>query len=150
MFLTTRGRYAVMAMLDMMEESKKGKAIPIKVMAARQNLSVYYLEQLFSLLKKKGIVQSVKGPGGGYTLSKNPASLFLLEILNAVGENIKITKCSLGKSCTNSSTFIKCNSHFLWKDLTRYLEKYFAVTSLLDIENSNFFYQRAFLGDNKY
>lgn len=144
MFLTTRGRYAVMAMMDMVRDGKEGKAVSIKAMAERQNLSIYYLEQLFSLLKKHGIVHSIKGPGGGYTLGKEPADIFLLEILNAVGENIKITKCSDAESsaCTNSASFIKCNAHLLWKDLGKYLEKYFAATSLLDIERNDFSHKR--------
>ena len=143
MFLTTRGRYAVMAMLDMHSSHGEGKIISIKLMSERQKLSLYYLEQLFSLLKKADIVKSIKGPGGGYIFSRSPDEIFLNEILKAVGENVKITKCQTedSASCTKGET-LKCDTHSLWVDLGDYLEEYFSKTSLTDVFKQNFFFKR--------
>lgn len=144
MFLTTKGRYAIMAMLDMLQDSEQGGVVAVKEMAQRQNLSVYYLEQLFSLLKKHDIVKSIKGPGGGYSFNKSASDIFLSEILGAVGENIKITRCNKTDvhSCNESIYQSKCNSHLLWVDLGNYLERYFTNTSLADVANKNFFYKK--------
>lgn len=149
MFLTTRGRYAVMAMLDMYSSYSESKIVSIKSMAARQSLSVYYLEQLFCLLKKEGIVKSIKGPGGGYIFEREPEKIFLSQILKAVGENIKITKCGTEdlNSCNNGEN-MKCNTHLLWVDLGEHINQYFTNTSLADISNKNFFFQRS-LKENK-
>lgn len=149
MFLTTRGRYAVMAMLDMYSSYSENKIVSIKSMAERQSLSVYYLEQLFCLLKKEGIVKSVKGPGGGYIFEREPEKIFLNQILKAVGENIKITKCETEDlHACNKGENIKCNTHLLWVDLGEHINQYFANTSLADVSNKNFFFQRN-LKENK-
>lgn len=142
MFLTTRGRYAVMAMICMVEDFASSRVVSIKSMAKEQNLSVYYLEQLFSLLKKHGIVKSVKGPGGGYIFAKDPSQISLFEILKAVGENIIITRCGEGDVSCNDSKSAKCNTHMLWIDFGNYIEHYFMSTSLLDAASRNLFFKR--------
>lgn len=146
MLLTTKGRYAIMAMLEMYQNSSEGKVISIKSMAEKQNLSVYYLEQLFSKLKKRGIVNSIKGPGGGYVFSKTPDQIILLDILKAVGEQTKTVKCDALKlgSCTGESELGKCNSHLLWLDFSLFVEEYFSKTTLEDVKKGDFFYNRIF------
>jgi Rrf2 family iron-sulfur cluster assembly transcriptional regulator len=142
MFLTTKGRYTIMAILDMHEEAKQTKIVSIKNMSERQGLSVYYLEQLFSMLKKAGIVKSTKGPGGGYEFAKPTSQIKLREVLEAVGENFQITKCALEEkpSCHKFSSS-KCNSHELWNNMTSYLLTYLNSTTIEDIANKNFFFK---------
>lgn len=142
MFLTTRGRYAIMAIVDMYNESKKSKVVSIKNIAERQDLSVYYLEQLFSLLKKANIVKSLKGPGGGYIFETSPEDIKLSEILRAVGENVEIAKCTLeNKASCKTISEIKCNSHDLWANMTSYLLVYLNSTTIGDVANKNFFFK---------
>lgn len=145
MFLTTKGRYAIMAMLDMYESCIDGKVVSIKSMAERQNLSIYYLEQLFCLLKKHNIVNSVKGPGGGYVFAKLPSQIYLYDILKAVGEKTKTTKCGEKKDdlCQGAGS-VKCNSHMLWVDFGRYIDEYFLHTTLEDVKEGNFYKQKNF------
>lgn len=133
-----------MAILDMYESCTDEKVVSIKSMAERQQLSIYYLEQLFSSLKNAGIVKSIKGPGGGYIFAKPTEQIFLSEILEAVGENIKITKCGIeNKHSCHLDGKMKCNSHKLWYDLGEYILVYLKNTSLVDIANNNFFFKRS-------
>lgn len=143
MFLTTKGRYAVMAMLEMQKSHTIGKMISLKEVAEKQNLSTHYLEQIFSLLKKANIIKSIKGPGGGYVFEKTTDKIKLIDILQAVGENIKIAKCEIEtkKICSHSHD-LHCNSHALWVNLSDYLAEYFENTSLQDLTNNNFFYKK--------
>jgi Rrf2 family protein len=145
MFLTTKARYAIMAMLEMCEGYKSNTTVSISTLAESQGLSVYYLEQIFARLKREGLVNSIKGPGGGYIFTLPPEKIFLNSILIAVGENTKITKCTKEEgvfACTKKNDDIKCNSHKLWKDLGNYLVKYFIETSLADVQNNNYFFKR--------
>ena len=89
MFLTTKGRYAVTAMLDIMLHGGVEKPISLSQISERQGISVSYLEQIFLLLKKHSLVHSVKGPGGGYIISKKPSEISVVEILHAVGSLLK-------------------------------------------------------------
>lgn len=135
MFLTTKGRYAVTAILDISLRNDEQKPISLAQIAERQSISISYLEQIFLLLKKKGIVRSVKGPGGGYILNKKPSEISVIEILHASGESIKMTKCEKGKTCVGSSK--KCITHHLWQEFEENIANYLTKTTIQDIKNQN-------------
>jgi len=136
MILTTRGRYAVMAIIDLLEDSFcNQKPTSLMSISKRQNISLSYLEQIFSNLRKADIVKSIKGPGGGYILKKNPSEITISQIINATGENIKMTSCSNDKDqCAiakhNSKT--KCRTHKLWHGLEQNIHQYLTSISLQD------------------
>ena len=132
MKLTSKGRYAVMAMADMAKNYVK-EPISLTEISLRQGISISYLEQLFLKLRKNNLVQSSRGPLGGYVLSKPPEEIKLLSIINAVDEKIKTVKCKKEskKSCNGKS--IKCITHNLWDDLETYINKFFEDNTLNDI-----------------
>jgi Rrf2 family iron-sulfur cluster assembly transcriptional regulator len=111
MKLTTKGRYAVTAMLDLALRYDKG-AVTLADIAKRQGISLSYLEQLFAKLRRSGLVDSVRGPGGGYTLAMEPAKISVAEIIVAINENIDATRCGGEKNCHGDET---CLTHQLWK-----------------------------------
>ena len=132
MKLTSRGRYAVMAMADLAKSNIK-KPTSLAEISLRQGISVSYLEQLFLKLRKNNLVQSVRGPLGGYVLTKYPEQIKLLSIINAVDEKIKTVKCKKEskKGCNGKS--IKCITHNLWDDLETHINKFFEDNTLSDI-----------------
>ena len=132
MKLTSRGRYAVMAMADLAKNNVK-KPISLAEISLRQGISIAYLEQLFLKLRKNNLVQSSRGPSGGYVLSKSPGEIKLLSIINAVDEKIKTVKCKKEskKGCNGKS--IKCITHNLWDDLETHINKFFEDNTLNDI-----------------
>src|ERR1700709_2121836 len=101
MRLSTKGRYAVMAMADLARrECDPIRAVALAEIAARQEISLSYLEQLFARLRRKGLVQSARGPGGGYRLARTAAETSIADIVHAVDEPLRATRCSLpGKGC---------------------------------------------------
>ena len=132
--LTTKGRYAVMAMVDLAHYREQGKAIALHEIAQRQNIAVNYLEQLFSKLKKNNLVEAIKGPGGGYILSKAAQDISILAVINAVDESIKITRCTEGSGygCIASTNKI-CFTHALWDGLGKQIGGYLESMSLKDL-----------------
>ena len=132
MKLTSRGRYAVMAMADLAKNNVK-KPTSLAEISLRQGISIAYLEQLFLKLRKNNLVQSSRGPSGGYVLSKPPGEIKLLSIINAVDEKIKTVKCKKEskKGCNGKS--IKCITHNLWDDLEAHINKFFEYNTLNDI-----------------
>ena len=132
MKLTSKGRYAVMAMADLAKNNVK-KPTSLAEISLRQGISIDYLEQLFSKLKKNNLVHSVRGPSGGYVLSKSPDEIKLLNIISAVDEKIKTVKCKKEskKGCNGKS--IKCITHNLWDDLEIHISKFFEDNTLNDI-----------------
>ena len=132
MKLTSKGRYAVLAMADLAKNYVK---VPISLteISLRQGISIDYLEQLFSKLRKNNLVQSTRGPSGGYLLSKPPDEIKLLSIISAVDEKIKTVKCrkESKKGCNGKS--IKCITHNLWDDLENHINKFFENNTLNDI-----------------
>ena len=132
MKLTSKGRYAVMAMADLAKNNLK-KPISLTEISLRQGISIDYLEQIFSKLKKNNLVYSVRGPTGGYVLSKPPEEIKLLSIISAVDEQIKTVKCKKEskKGCNGKS--IKCITHNLWDDLESHINKFFENNTLEDI-----------------
>ena len=132
MKLTSKGRYAVMAMADLAKINAK-EPTSLAEISLRQGISIAYLEQLFLKLRKNNLVQSVRGPLGGYLLSKNPGEIKLLSIIRAVDEKVKTVKCKKEskKGCNGKS--VKCITHNLWDDLEAHINKFFEDNTLNDI-----------------
>ena len=124
MKLTTKGRYAVMAMADLASYSKN-KPVSLSEISKRQNISIAFLEQIFSLLKKKQIVKSIRGPSGGYIFAKDPSFIMIYDVINAIEEELKITKCNgLETSCLSTKRKSKCLTHNLWSNLTHHISSF--------------------------
>ena len=136
MKLTTRGRYAVMALADI-AVFDKGNPVPLRDISLRQNISLVYLEQIFSKLKKNNIVKSIRGANGGYVLTEEPEKVKLLKVFLAVDESIKTVQCKKEskKACNGKST--KCITHNLWDELEIYINDFFRKKSLKDLINQN-------------
>ena len=132
MKLTTKGRYAVMAMADI-AANQKLKPVSLKDVSLRQNISLSYLEQLFSKLKNRKLVKSVRGPLGGYILEKPPKDIKISNIIFAVDEEVKTLNCNRGskKSCQGKS--VRCITHHLWVDLEQHINDFFDSTNLGDL-----------------
>ena len=132
MKLTSKGRYAVMAMADLAKNNVK-EPTSLTEISLRQGISISYLEQLFLKLRKNNLVQSARGPSGGYVLAKPPGEIKLLSIISAVDEKIKTIKCKREskKGCNGKS--IKCITHNLWDDLENHINKFFENNTLNDI-----------------
>ena len=132
MKLTSKGRYAVMAMADLAKNYVK-EPTSLTEISLRQGISIDYLEQIFSKLRKNNLVHSARGPLGGYLLSKPPDEIKLLSIISAVDEKIKTVKCrkESKKGCNGKS--IKCITHNLWDELETYINKFFENNTLEDI-----------------
>lgn len=145
MILTTRGRYAVTALIDLfgdLESNPDSKAVKLESIAKRQGISLAYLEQIFANLKKSEIVGSRKGPGGGYFLQKDPKDVTVSDIITATGENIKMTSCSTSSDSGCGSKKVelgsKCKTHRLWKGLENNIYSYLGSISILDIHNNDY------------
>ena len=136
MRLTTKSRYAVTAMLDIAYYDR-GNPISLPEIAERQGISLSYLEQLFSRLKKSGLVESIKGPGGGYKLSKNANDIVISEVIKAVDESVETTACNGKANCHNNQ---QCLSHNLWEDLGTEINNFLSDVTLQQVilkNNSN-------------
>lgn len=129
MRLTTRGRYAVTALLDLALQPTE-KTITLAEIAARQSISVAYLEQLFAKLKRKDLVASVRGANGGYYLARPAQGITILEIIEAVNETVDATRCDHQGNCQNG---VMCLTHDLWHDLSNYIADYLSKITLADL-----------------
>ena len=136
MKLTTKGRYAVMAMADL-ASYQNGKPVSLNDISLRQNISLSYLEQLFSKLKNGKLVKSVRVPSGGYVLDKNPKEIRLSNIIFAVDEEVKTLNCKKDskRGCNGKNT--KCITHNLWDDLEQHINTFFENKSLSDLLKQN-------------
>ena len=134
MKLTTKGRYAVMAMADLASNANTGP-ISLKEISLRQNISLAYLEQIFIKLKNKKLVRSTRGATGGYILDKPSSEIKLSNIIFAVDEEVKMLNCKKQskKGCTNKST--KCITHNLWDQLDQHINGFFEKIKLQDLVN---------------
>jgi Rrf2 family iron-sulfur cluster assembly transcriptional regulator len=132
MKLTSKGRYAVMAMADL-AKINANQPTNLTDISLRQGISLSFLEQIFSKLKKNNLVQSSRGPFGGYSLIKRPEEIKLSSIINAVGEKVKTVGCKKEskKGCTGKS--VKCITHNLWDDLENHINSFFEKNTLKDI-----------------
>ncbi len=131
MRLTTKGRYAVTAMLDLAIHHGNGP-ITLADIAQRQGISLSYLEQLFSRLRKRELVSSVRGPGGGYTLARDAADVSVAAVIVAVDENVDTTRCGGAHNCHGNK---QCLTHDLWQDLSDRIFGYLNQISLQDLMN---------------
>ena len=132
MKLTSKGRYAVMAMADL-AKSKDKTPTSLSEISLRQGISLSFLEQLFLRLKKNNLVISSRGPHGGYVLSKAPEEIKLSSIINAVDEKIKTVKCQKESNQGCNGKSIKCITHDLWEDLDSHINSFFEKNTLKDI-----------------
>ena len=131
MKLTTKGRYAVTAMLDLALHFDQG-AITLADIARRQGISLSYLEQLFARLRRNGLVDSVRGPGGGYNLAMDPTKISVAEIIVAINENIDATRCGGEANCNEGEV---CLTHQLWTDLSEQIYHFLSGITLGDLVN---------------
>ncbi len=129
MRLTTKGRYAVTAMLDLALHAGQGP-VALADISERQGISLSYLEQLFSRLRRNDLVSSVRGPGGGYLLSRDCNSIFVAEVIDAVNESVDATRCKGSGDCQQGAT---CLTHHLWRDLSRQIHTFLGGISLADL-----------------
>ena len=120
MRLTTKGRYAVTAMLDLAIHHEEGP-VTLADIAQRQGISLSYLEQLFSLLRKRGLVSSTRGPGGGYQLGKSPRMIAVSDVISAVDESVDATRCGGKENCQGEE---RCLTHDLWEDLSKRIHEF--------------------------
>ena len=132
MKLTSKGRYAVMAMADL-AKYEANEPISLTEISLRQGISLSFLEQLFLKLKKNHLVQSARGPHGGYVLSKAPEEIKLSNIINAVDEKIKTVKCKKESKRGCNGKSVKCITHDLWDDLEIHINSFFEKNTLKDI-----------------
>lgn len=129
MRLTTKGRYAVTAMLDLALHKDQGP-VSLAHISQRQVISLSYLEQLFAKLRKSSLVSSVRGPGGGYELQRNSGLIYIAEIVDAVNESVDTTKCNGAGDCQDGET---CLTHHLWQDLSKQIHDFLESISLADL-----------------
>ena len=129
MRLTAKGRYAVTAMLDLAVHRNDGP-ISLADISDRQGISLSYLEQLFAKLRRNGLVKSVRGPGGGYQLSRDDSQIFVAEIIDSVDENVDATRCQGKADCQNGET---CLTHELWSDLSGQIHQFLSEIDLASI-----------------
>ena len=133
MRLTTKGRYAVTAMLDLALHKNQGP-VSLSDISSRQAISLSYLEQLFSKLRRSELVSSVRGPGGGYELKRGFGEIFIAQIIDAVDESVDTTKCQGAGDCHGGET---CLTHYLWEDLSEQIHTFLESISLADLVAKN-------------
>ncbi|AIU89314.1 MULTISPECIES: Fe-S cluster assembly transcriptional regulator IscR [Pectobacterium] len=132
MRLTSKGRYAVTAMLDVALHSQEGP-VPLADISERQGISLSYLEQLFSRLRKNGLVASVRGPGGGYLLGKSANEIAVGMVISAVDESVDATRCQGREGCQGGD---RCLTHTLWRDLSDRITDFLNNITLDELVNN--------------
>ena len=144
MKLSTRGRYAVMAMTDLAQHyyvdkardaSALSKPVALTMVAERQQISLPYLEQIFQDLRKFGLVESVRGAHGGFRLSRPPQEIWIGDIISSVEEVVDITRCQTSDGCLKG--YARCLTHDLWADLTSQIDGFLNSVSLNDVISGN-------------
>ena len=129
MRLTTKGRFAVTALLDLAQQGQD-KPVSLADISARQHISLAYLEQLFVPLRQRGLVSSVRGPGGGYQLALSASHIQVLQVIQAVNEAIDSTQCGGSKNCHDDKL---CMTHDLWNALNDTIAGYLSQITLADV-----------------
>lgn len=132
MMLTTKARYAIIGIIEI-AESKSSRPIRLCEISEKHGITIRYLEQIFMKLKNSGVVRAIKGPGGGYVLSTSLDSITLADIIDAVEENMIMTRCSHCKSYISKQ--IRCKTHNLWEGFGIHIKKYFQDISIADVIN---------------
>ena len=129
MRLTAKGRYAVTAMLDLALHHDQGP-VALTDIATRQGISLSYLEQLFSQLRRRGLVDSTRGPGGGYRLVLDPGAIVVSDVIGAVDENTDSTRCNGKENCQDDE---RCLTHDLWTDLSHHIQEFLSGIDLAQL-----------------
>lgn len=132
MKLTSKGRYAVTAMLDVALNAEQGP-VSLAEISVRQEISLSYLEQLFARLRKNGLVKSVRGPGGGYVLGRSMDDIAIGSIVKAVDESVTATKCNGEEGCQGG---VKCLTHSLWNELSERIDSFLTNITLNELVKS--------------
>jgi len=148
MKLSTKSRYAIMAMVDLAQQHS-GSCVPLSLIAERQGLPLQYLEQLFSKLRLSNLVKSVRGINGGYELAREASSIRIYDIILATDAPVKVTRCNSheAKGCHTSGK--RCNSHHLWHELEHVMHDYLIQVSLSDVACGNHNYPIVVLNSKK-
>lgn len=131
MRITTKGRYALRA-ITQLAKSYSGQPISIKELSKTEDISPEFLEQIFFKLRKAGIISSTRGPGGGFSLQKDPKEISINDLFNAVGEGVELTPCSGDEACGRSED---CLTHDLWQGATAHFQEYFSGITVDDVLN---------------
>ncbi|MFT7054144.1 MAG: Rrf2 family iron-sulfur cluster assembly transcriptional regulator [Psychromonas sp.] len=147
MKLTSKGRYAVTAMLDVAIKEHTGP-VPLADISERQGISLSYLEQLFSKLRKKELVSSVRGPGGGYRLGKERHEISVAMIIDAVNESVDIRKCSGKGGCSDDG--VQCLTHSLWAQLSDRISNFLDNITLEELMTSDHVQHISEIQNNKF
>jgi len=132
MQLSTKGRYAVMAVVDLAKLGRRGP-LSLAEIAERQEISLSYLEQLFARLRKAGIVNSVRGPGGGYILAYSAEKMRISDIILAVDEQLNATRCEANSPSGCMGNKARCITHDLWSELTNQIHLYLSSVTVADV-----------------
>ena len=130
--MTTKGRYAVMAMVDLAKHSD-GEPVALADVADRQGISLSYLEQLFQKLRRANLVKSVRGPGGGYLLFRDSREIPISEVIAAVDEPLRATRCAPGGPLGCTGGIEKCLTHDLWEELSDQIQLFLNSVTLYDV-----------------
>ncbi len=139
MKLTSKGRFAVMSLVDIAINSVGNKPVSLSEISIRQNLSLPFLEQIFISLKKSGIVKSVRGPSGGYLFAKNPDFIKIYDVIKAIDEDLKIMKCNgVDYGCIPNKGKTKCLTHNLWNKLSNHIFYFLSSVSIDDVRNNSY------------
>ena len=129
MRLTTKGRYAVTAMLDLALHDERGP-VTLADIAERQGISLSYLEQLFAQLRRRGLVKSTRGPGGGYRLGQESKQIAVADVIAAVDESVDATRCGGRENCQGEE---RCLTHDLWQDLSQQIHEFLSDIDLAEL-----------------
>tara|TARA_Y100001935_G_scaffold220610_1_gene194416 strand:- start:362 stop:841 length:480 start_codon:yes stop_codon:yes gene_type:complete len=139
MKLTSKGRFAVMSLVDIAINSVENKPVSLSEISSRQNISLSFLEQIFISLKKSGIVRSVRGPSGGYTFAKNPDFIKIYDVIKAIDEDLKIMKCNgVDFGCIPNKSKTKCLTHNLWNKLSNHIFFFLSSVSINDVRKNSY------------
>ena len=139
MKLTSKGRFAVTTLVDMPINTTGNRPISLSEISRRQNISINFLEQIFSSLKKKGIVKSIRGPLGWYIFAKDPSFIMIYDVINATDEELMITRCKgIETSCLSTKKKSKCLTHNLWNNLTNHISSFLSSVSIKDVSNDSY------------
>lgn len=133
MELTTKGRYAVMALADLVRHGAAGRPVTLADIAGRQDISQSYLEQLFARLRRAGLVKAARGPGGGYSLARAAGAISVAAVIQAVDEPIKVTACAAHSTVGCRGRSARCITHDLWAELTDHIHSFLGAVSLADV-----------------
>ena len=139
MKLTSKGRFAVMSLVDIATNSVGNKPVSLSEISSRQNISLPFLEQIFISLKKSGLVRSVRGPSGGYTFAKNPDFIKIYDVIKAIDEDLKIMGCNgVDYGCIPNKRKTKCLTHNLWNKLSNHIFFFLSSVSINDVKKNSY------------